>query len=115
MRWSMTVNGIWLVALAGVSGYLSLIFVDFVSEGLGREMSAKVYLIALGLPALAFLLAAAAGLGAAWMLARWTSHAAPLARVHPWLLGVSTSVFGALVAATTFYGAINGPSWLHAR
>lgn len=111
MRSAMTVSWLWLVPLAGVAavaGYLSLLFMAFRAEGLGGETTTWDSLLAVGTPALAFLLAAAAGLGTAWAFARWTGRMTPLARVYPWLLGAMIAILAALVAATAFYTAMSG-------
>lgn len=115
---AMATSSIWLLPLAGLTAvvaYFLLVFSDFMAEGLNGEVTATTYLITLGLPALAFALAAVAGLAAAWSLARWTSRLALLARVYPWLLGAIAALVGALIAATVFYATFARANWLASR
>lgn len=104
----------WLVLLAGVTAacaYILLIAAEFGAAAFDGEMTAQIYLRAFGLPVLAFVLAATAGLGTARTLARRTSRLTVFARVCPWLLGTSAAVLGAVVAAITFYSVLTGAGW----
>lgn len=97
---------VWLIPLAGVTAaiaYFSLLFSDFVAEAFSSDVPASTYLLVLGLPLLAFVLASAAGLSTCWVSARWISRMSPLSRIYPWVLGTSAAVIGGLVGALVFY------------
>lgn len=112
---AMATSCIWVVPLAGLTAaiaYLLVVFSGFMAEGLDGKVRATTYLIALGVPSVAFAVAAAAGLGAAWLLARWAGQLKPFARVYTWVLGASAALFGAVIAAVTFYAAFAAANWL---
>lgn len=111
MRWAVGASWVWLVPLAGVafvSGYLSLLFTSLAAEALDGEVTAWVILLAFGLPALALLSAAVAGLCTALVMARWMSRLAPVARVYPWVIGLGAAALGAVAAVMVFWAAMAG-------
>ncbi|TQJ52182.1 hypothetical protein [Phycicoccus sp. SLBN-51] len=111
VRWALGASWVWLVALAvlaAVAAYLSLLCTSFTAEALNGEVTARVILLAVGLPALALLLAAVAGFVTGFVVARGLLRVALLARVHPWALGFGASGLGALVAVTVFWASMAG-------
>lgn len=111
VRWAVGASWVWLVPLAGVafvSGYLSLLFTSLAAEALDGEVTAWVILLAFGLPALALLSAAVAGLCTALVMARWMSRLAPVARVYPWVIGLGAAALGAVAAVMVFWAAMAG-------
>jgi hypothetical protein len=73
VRWAFGASWGWLAplaVLAAVAAYISLMFTSFTAEALNGQVAAWVTLLAVGLPALAFLLAVVAGFVTAFVVAR---------------------------------------------
>ncbi|TQM63795.1 hypothetical protein [Humibacillus xanthopallidus] len=110
-RWAVGVSWVWVVPLAGaavVVAYLSLLFVGLAAEALGGQQTPWAITLALGLPALGLLLAAAVGLGIAFVAARWMSRLKALAPLRPWLIGTSAAALGGAAAISLFWAAMTG-------
>ena len=106
IRWALGASLAWLVPLAlftAVAAYASLLFTSFTAEALNGQVTAWATLLAVGLPALALLAAAVAGFVTALLVARGLLRIGVLARVHPWILGLSAALLGALVAVAVFW------------
>lgn len=109
MRWAIGLCWVWFVPLAVVAlvtAYLSLVFASFAAEGLGGEVWPAAGALALGLPALSLLLAAGAGWGTAFVLARWTSRRLALAALRPWVIGVVAAGVGGAAATCLFWAVM---------
>lgn len=110
-RWAVGVSWVWVVPLGGaavVVAYLSLLFVGLAAEALGGQQTPWAITLALGLPALGLLLAAAVGWGTASVAARWMSRLKVLAPLHPWLIGTSAAALGGAAAISLFWAAMTG-------
>ena len=94
--------------LAAVAAHTSLLFTSFAAEALNGQVTAWVTLLAVGLPALALLLAAVTGFVTALAVARWLVRVTLLARVHPAVLGLGAAGLGAAVAVPVFWASMAG-------
>jgi hypothetical protein len=112
-RWALGISAAWLVplvVLAAVIGYLGLVFVGFVAEGLGGETTMSSVLTVVGVPALALVLGAAVGLSAA-AAAAWGAHVmTPRRRAPAWLLGLAAATLGGVAGAGTFWETLSTAS-----
>ena len=111
VRWAVGVSWVWLVPLTGaavVAAYLSLLLVGLAAEGLGGRETPSAIVLAVGLPALALLLAAALGLGTAFVTARWMGRLNALARLRPWSIGVVAAALGGAAGIILFWAAMTG-------
>jgi hypothetical protein len=112
----MGLSALWLLPLtlfAGVIGYLGLVFVGFVGEGLGVGTSHRDVASALGVPCAALMLAAAGGLGTARLTSRTASRVAP-ARLPPWALGLAAAAVGGALGLAAFRIALSAAAHLMA-
>ncbi|WP_076262008.1 hypothetical protein [Intrasporangium flavum] len=110
-HWAVKVSWVWVVPLGGatvVVAYLSLLFLGLATEALGGRQTPWAITLAVGLPALGLLLAAAVGLGTALAAARWMSRLKALAPLRPWLIGTGAAALGGAAAVSVFWATMTG-------